>query len=83
MIEGPLDFASINQWLPRADELSSQDSLDLSGITRADSCGVSFLLELTRRAAARGRTLRLQKLPQSLQGLLEFLQLEAALNIDR
>ena len=83
MIQGPLDFRSIEAWLPRADALSASGSIDLSAITRIDSSGVSFLLELSRRAAAQGKALRFSHPPKNLRGLLEFLEVDAVLDVDR
>ena len=83
VIEGALVFATMREWLPRIDELSAQERLDLSGVTRVDSCGVSYLLELSRRAAAQGSTLRLANLPLNLDSLLQFLKVGTVLDIER
>lgn len=81
MIEGDLCFANVRDWLTRADELSAGESLDLSRVGRVDSAGAALLLELTRRARARGHELELRNASQSLRGLLEFLQIDRVLKL--
>lgn len=78
-IDGDLDLTSVSAWLARADELIEHDALDLSGVGRIDSAGVSLLLELRRRAQARGRPLHLAGAAQRLRDLLEFLGVGALL----
>lgn len=80
-MEGELTFAHMRQWLGRLDELASRTELDLSRITRVDSAGASFLLELTRRARTRGQDLRLTGAPAQLRSLLEFLQIDSVLKL--
>ncbi len=70
-------------WLPRAKALASQHCVDLSGLTRVDSCGVSYLLELSRRAAAGGSRLRFTGPPRKLLSLLQFLKVDTVLDIER
>ena len=81
MIEGELTFASVRDWLTRADELSASGRVDLAGVTKVDSAGAAFLLELTRRAKGHGRPLEFTNASQSLRGLIEFLQIDDALKL--
>ncbi len=77
-----LTFAHMPHWLAQADRLAAQDAFDLSGIGRIDSAGAAFLLELTRRAAQQGRTMSLDKVPDQVRSLLQFLQIDVALKLD-
>jgi len=82
MIEGELTFASVRDWLARADELASQERIDLAKVSKVDSAGAAFLLELTRRAAKKGsRQIEFVNASQALRGLLEFLQIDDALKL--
>lgn len=53
-LQGELLFATVHDWLPRADDLARGQTLDLSQVTRCDSAGLSLLLELKRRARHHG-----------------------------
>jgi ABC-type transporter Mla MlaB component len=78
-MEGELSFPRMRDWLAQADTLAAQAQLDLSRVTRIDSAGAAFLLELTRRARKKGHTLRLINAPAQVRGLLEFLQIDDVL----
>lgn len=80
-MDGELTLARIHDWLPRADELAAQTQVDLAGVTRMDSAGAAFLLELTRRARKGGRELRFTGAPEQLRRLLEFLQIDDVLKL--
>lgn len=80
-IQGDLTFPRIQEWLGRVDELAAAGSLDLAGLGRADSAGVAFLLELTRRAKASGRDLVLTHVSPEFRSLLEFLQVDDVLEL--
>lgn len=72
-VRGTLGFATATQALQalRA-SLSSHASattLDLSGITHADSAGLACLLTLLSEASASGRELRLASVPDGVQVL--------------
>lgn len=81
-IQGDLTFPRMREWLEKADELAAAGSLDLSGVGRADSAGVAFILELTRRARASGRELRLTGARPDFASLLEFLQVDDVLKLE-
>lgn len=78
-IEGALSFSQVPRWLAQADTLAAAGSIDLAAITRADSAGLALLLELTRRAKARGQNLQLRNPPAQLIELTNFFGLEALL----
>ena len=80
-LSGDLTFPRMREWLERADELAAAGTLDLGGVEHADSAGVAFLLELTRRARASGRDLVLANVGQDFRGLLEFLQVDDVLTL--
>jgi phospholipid transport system transporter-binding protein len=67
-----LTFAEVERWFARADTLAADGSVDLSGVRHVDSAGVALLLELARRARARGARLQLLAPPEQLRGLLVF-----------
>ena len=81
MIEGELTFDSVPGWLARADELARKGRVDLARVGKVDSAGAAFLLELTRRAKKGGAQLEFVNASQPLRGLLEFLQIEDALEL--
>ena len=83
VLEGELSFARVPQWLAQAAALSANDTLDLSRVTRADSAGLALLLELTRRAKARGAVLKLRGAPDQVIDLARFFGLQAILGFDR
>jgi len=72
-------MASVPGRLAEADALARAGTLDLSGISHADSAGLAFLLELTRRARAAGMPLKLIGLPPQLRSLVSFFELEPLL----
>lgn len=77
-----LTFAHMREWLAQADTLSQRDTFDLAQVERLDSAGAAFLLDLTRRAARRGHTLKLVNAPSQVRGLLESLQLDGVLKLE-
>ena len=81
MLAGELSFATVKQLLPQAEQLVTAERIDLSGVTRIDSAGAAFLLELTRRAARQGRQLEFANSSAQLRGLLEFLQIDSVLKL--
>jgi phospholipid transport system transporter-binding protein len=82
-LTGELTFATANAALDAARPALDVDSpaleLDLSGVTRADSAGLAVLLELSRIARARGRTVRFTHAPAQLRKLAEFFGLAGLL----
>jgi phospholipid transport system transporter-binding protein len=81
-LTGELSFSSIPRLLGQADALAAEPRLDLSGVSKADSAGLAFLLELTRRAKHAGRALILAGAPTQVRDLIRFFDLESALKLD-
>lgn len=82
IIDGELSFARVPHWLAQADALAASGTLDLSRVTEADSAGLALLLELSRRAKARGQTLKLLSPPAQLTELVSFFGLEGVLRFE-
>jgi len=82
-LSGELTFATVLEKRDALrDELSQPGAaaaLDLSGVTRVDSAGLSLLLELTRLARAQHRELRFTGAPEPLQRLAGFFGLSEVL----
>ena len=81
-LDGDLDFARVPRLLDGADALVAAGTLDLSGVRRADSAGLALLLELSRRARARGIELRLRGANEQVAGLARFFGLDKVLRYD-
>lgn len=82
VLEGDLSFAHVPALLARADALAAGDALDLSRVERADSAGLALLLEIARRARARGIELRLRGANPQVFGLARFFGLDKVLRFE-
>lgn len=75
-LAGELDFAHVPAALEKVDRAlaagGGELTVDLAGVTRADSAGLALLLEVTRRARARERALSFTGMPVQLRKLAEF-----------
>lgn len=80
-LSGELTVETVAGLMDRADELAAAGTVDLSQVSRADSAGVAFLLELTRRARRSGKALIITGATPQLQRLVAFFELESALKI--
>lgn len=80
-ISGELSLRTVPQRLAEADAWARAGSLDLSGVTHADSAALGLLLELTRRARAAGLSLSFSGLPPSLLALVRFFELQSVLTV--
>ena len=78
-LDGELTFARMPALLPQADALLASSALSLAGVTRADSAGLAFLLELTRRGRRRGIELAFSDAPPQIRELARFFGLEPLL----
>ncbi len=67
--------------LARGGDYAAAGSIDMAGIERIDSAGLALMLELTRRAKARGQTLRFTNAPRQLLTLAGFFELDAILTL--
>lgn len=71
-VSGALTFATAAQALAdaRAElDRSGQGTLDLSGVTHADSAGLATLLALLAHARTQGKTLVVANTPEGLKAL--------------
>ncbi len=71
-VSGELSFATATDLLAQSQALFAGESgieLDLSGVTHADSAGLSLLIEWLRQARLQGRQLRYVALPAQLKTL--------------
>ena len=81
-LDGELNFARVPALYAQAEALSQASPLDLSRVTRADSAGLALLLELSRRAKARGIELKLIGAPRQVTALAGFFGLGAVLRFE-
>ena len=81
-LQGELTFATVPALLAQAGQLIADGRLDLSAVRKADSAGLALLLELTRRAKARGIGLELSAPPPQVRDLIRFFDLESALKLE-
>lgn len=71
-VTGELSFATVTDLLARSSNLFAGESsieVDLSGVTHADSAGLSLLIEWLRQAKRQGKQLHYRGLPVQLQAL--------------
>jgi phospholipid transport system transporter-binding protein len=81
-VSGELSFATVTGLLAQSRSLFAGDSsveLDLSGVTHADSAGLSLLIEWLRQARLQGRQLRYVALPAQLQALASISDVDGLL----
>ncbi len=76
-----LGFSTVPAVLEQADSLVAAGTLDLSQVARADSAGISLLLELSRRAQKRGVQLRITGANEQIRSLLKFFGVDGALTL--
>lgn len=81
VIDGELTLTQMPQWLTQADRLAGSAQIDLAAITRADSAGLAYLLELKRRAQAQGAPLSLIGAPPQLRQIASFFELDTILGL--
>jgi len=74
-IDGALTFSTLGPYL-RDLPGAAGETLDLARCSRIDSAGAAYLLERTRRARARGLTLRIINANSQVLNLLRFFQLD-------
>jgi phospholipid transport system transporter-binding protein len=71
-VSGALTFATAASALEAgrsALERGNQSTLDLSGVTQADSAGLATVLALLAHARQKGRDLKVTNVPQGLEAL--------------
>jgi phospholipid transport system transporter-binding protein len=67
-------LATLRQRLPRGNA-----TLDLAGVSHADSAGLAVLLTLAGDASRRGNTLRVENTPESLRALAQLAEVDGLL----
>lgn len=77
-----LGFANAAELLRQADSIVNAGALDLSAVRRVDSAGISFLLELQRRAQRAGKSLRLNGATPELRNLGVFFGVDSLLKLE-
>jgi phospholipid transport system transporter-binding protein len=81
-VSGALTFATAANALETARaelDRSGQTTLDLSGVTHADSAGLATLLALLAHARTQGKTLAVTHTPEGLQALARVSGVESLL----
>jgi phospholipid transport system transporter-binding protein len=81
-LEGELCFSTVRRFLAQAEQLAASGTLDLSGVSRADSAGLALLLELDRLSRARGAPLELRGASEQVRRLAAFFGLDSILRFD-
>jgi anti-anti-sigma factor len=76
-----LNFSTVPTVLAQADSLVAAGVLDLSQVARADSAGISLLLELSRRAQKHGVQLRITGANEQIRSLLKFFGVDGTLTL--
>ena len=79
-LSGALSFATAAQALRQCRERAgAATTLDLAGVTAADSAGLAVLLALARDARAVGRPLVIAHAPDSLRALAQLAEVDRLL----
>jgi ABC-type transporter Mla MlaB component len=79
-IEAALNFAEVQRLLAAGAEPPADGRLDLSRAGRIDSAGLSFLLEMTRRARTKGIQLQIEGAGEQPLALARFFGVHDLLN---
>lgn len=73
LIDGPVTLDTIGALIAESTAFDGDRVIvDFAGVTRADSSGLSLLLEWTRRFNGSGRQIAFANLSQSLQSLADL-----------
>jgi phospholipid transport system transporter-binding protein len=84
VFEGELGFAAAEQILPAVSAriaAAVETTLDLGGVSRADSAALALLLEWQRLAQGSGRVLRYVNLPSQLRAIAHVAGVEEILGM--
>lgn len=79
-IEGEWTQATAPAVLAQVPRYLDAGTLDLGGVTQVDSSAVALLLELTRQAKAKGKTLQFIGPPPQLATLTQFFGVDRMLD---
>lgn len=87
VLRGELGFATVTALLKHAGEMfgSGADpiTVDLDGVSRADSAGLSLLIEWWRQARVQGKSIRYINLPEQMLAMAELGGLDDILPVER
>jgi phospholipid transport system transporter-binding protein len=86
LLQGELDFASVPSVLTHAGMNmlgKHQVTVDLKGVTRADSAGLALLVEWLRESEIAGNTIKFVNVPAQLLSIARVCGLEEILSLDR
>ena len=81
-LQGELNFTRVPQLLAQAEALGVDGTLDLGGVSNADSAGLALLLELSRRSKARGKHLSIRGANEQIIQLARFFGLDKILRFE-
>ncbi len=76
-IQGPLTFATVGQYL----NTPFEGACDLCGVSKIDSAGLALLLEMKRRAQARGVMLGFVQVPSAIHQLADHFGISGMLGL--
>ncbi len=82
-VSGELSFATVTELLLQSRSLFAGESsieMDLSGVTHADSAGLSLLIEWLRQAKLQGKQLHYLALPAQLGALASISEVDGLLS---
>ncbi len=85
-VRGQLTFATVPQFFTHtAALLASGDgpvTVDLAGVTLADSAGIALLVEWQQQARAANRALQFANIPEQVRKIIHVSGLQRAFSID-
>lgn len=84
-VTGALTLATVGAlWKSSMDVLAQEESvtIDLSGITHADSAGLALLLEWRRAARLKGRSVRFTHIPAQLRAMARVSSVDEVLGFE-
>jgi phospholipid transport system transporter-binding protein len=84
-IVGRLTFQTVPQFFSHTPDMFAGNgavTVDLGGVTLADSAGIALLMEWQQRARATGRTLTFANIPEQVRKIIHVSGLQQAFDID-
>ncbi len=84
-IRGKLTFQTVPQFFTHTGTLFNGKgpvTVDLAGVTLADSAGIALLVEWRQEARAAGRTLAFANIPEQVRKIIHVSGLQQAFDID-
>jgi len=85
-IRGRLTFQTVPQFFEHTKEIlgagNGSVTVDLAGVTLADSAGIALLVEWQQQARAAGRGLTFANLPEQVRKIIHVSGLQQAFDID-